>query len=247
MKVIVLAAGRGSRLGERTREKPKCMCMLAGRTLLDRCMESLERAGIARKDIGIVTGYRSELFQEKGVSYFHNPDWEKTNMFCSLTMAEEWLKQEPCIVCYSDIVFSPAAVSALAACTAPLALTYYTGFWKLWEMRMENPLDDLESFRVDQKGELLEIGKKTSDKSEIQGQYMGLIRFAPESWGWVKETIRRPLPKSVARLDMTTLLNALLEDGHSIQALPVDDLWLECDTEQDIDVYEREGLLGDDL
>lgn len=243
MKVIILAAGRGSRLGELTREKPKCMCMLAGRTLLDRCMESLERAGISRKDIGIVTGYRSELFQVEDVTYFHNPDWEKTNMFCSLTMAEEWLKQETCIVCYSDIVFTPVAVSALAGCTAPLTLTYYSKFWELWEKRMENPLDDLESFRVDPNGELIEIGKKTRDKSEIQGQYMGLIRFTPESWGWVKETIRHPLPKSVEQLDMTTLLNALLEEGYTIRALPVGDLWLECDTEQDIDVYEREGLL----
>ena len=35
MKTIILAAGRGSRLGERTKDRPKCMCTLLGRTLLE--------------------------------------------------------------------------------------------------------------------------------------------------------------------------------------------------------------------
>ena len=110
MKAVILAAGRGSRLGERTKDRPKCMCMLGGRTLLDRCLDSLEQAGIWREETGIVTGYRSELFTVPGVTYFHNPHWERTNMFYSLTMAKDWLEREDCIVCYSDIVFHPKEI-----------------------------------------------------------------------------------------------------------------------------------------
>ena len=193
MKTIILAAGRGSRLGERTREKPKCMCTLKGRTLLDRCLETLMQAGIAREEIGIVTGYRSDMFHEPGITYFHNADWERTNMFYSLTMAEAWLAQEPCLVCYSDIVFTPAAVRALA----------------------------------------------------VQGQFMGLLRFTPESWGWVRETLKKPLRKTVEKLDMTTLLEGMVREGYPIQTISTDGLWLECDSEHDIDVYEQ--LFGDCL
>ena len=75
MKTIILAAGRGSRLGEQTKDRPKCMCTLQGRTLLDRCLESLSGAGVNPADIGIVTGYRSEMFTVPGVTYFHSPDW----------------------------------------------------------------------------------------------------------------------------------------------------------------------------
>lgn len=240
MKVIILAAGRGSRLGKRTADRPKCMCLLAGKTLLKRCMESLRAAGIALSDIGIVTGYKGDLIQEKGVAYFHNPDWENTNMFHSLMMAEEWLEKEDCIVCYSDIVFSPDAIRMLVGCGEPLALTYYTGFWELWEARMGDPLSDLETFRINPDGKtLMEIGKKPTCREEIEGQYMGLIRFTPKSWGWVQETIRHPLPKTVERLDMTTLLQGLLEDGYPITVLPSGELWLECDTQQDIEAYEK--------
>lgn len=240
MKTIILAAGRGSRLGERTKDRPKCMCTLQGRTLLDRCLESLAKAGVALADIGIVTGYRSEMFTVPGVTYFHSPDWEKTNMFWSLTMAQEWLEKEPCIVCYSDVVFSPEAFRMLVESSAPLAITYYTGYWDLWSRRMENPLEDLETFRLNAEGCLREIGKKPRSREEIQGQFMGLLRFTPESWGWVKETIRRPMAKTVEKLDMTTLLQELLQGGYPVQAIATGNLWLECDSEQDILAYERD-------
>lgn len=239
MKVIILAAGRGSRLGELTKDKPKCMCELAGRTLLERCLETIQEAGFSKGQIGIVTGYRKEMFNIEGVTYFHNENWENTNMFVSLTMAKEWLEQEPCIVCYSDIVFSKQALLELKQCKADMALTYYTGFWELWEKRLENPLEDLETFRVDDLGFVSEIGKKPQSKEEIEGQYMGLILFTPKSWSDVQSTIKRPLPKTVEKLDMTTLLNAMVEDGEKILAIPVDELWLECDTEQDIRIYEK--------
>lgn len=240
MKIIILAAGRGSRLGERTKDRPKCMCTLLGRTLLDRCLSSLAGAGITPADIGIVTGYRSEMFTVPGVTYFHSPDWEKTNMFWSLTMAREWLEAEPCIVCYSDVVFSSGAVRDLAGSDAPLAITYYTGYWDLWSRRMEDPLSDLETFKLSPEGRLLEIGKRPRDRGEIQGQFMGLLRFTPESWAWVEETVRQPMAKTVEKLDMTTLLQELLQRGRSVQAIPTDDLWLECDSGQDIEVYERD-------
>lgn len=245
MKVIILAAGRGSRLGERTKNRPKCMCELCGRTLLDRCLDTLEKARVSRSDIGIVTGYRSDMFQAKGVAYFHNPDWERTNMFCSLTMARDWLKQEPCIVCYSDIVFAPEVIETLRESGAPLAITSYSEYWNLWKLRMENPLEDLETFRIDDAGRLLEIGLKPDSIADIQGQFMGLLRFTPESWGWVEETIKHSLSKTVDKLDMTTLLQGMLERGYPIQTVSTGWLWLECDSERDIEAYERE--FGEEL
>jgi len=215
------------------------MCSLCGRTLLDHCLDVLGRAGISRSNISIVTGYRSNMFQVNGVIYFHNADWEKTNMFHSLTMAREWLERETCIVCYSDIVFAPETIRLLADCPAPLAITSYNGYWNLWKLRMENPLEDLETFRVDGAGRLLEIGLKPNSAADIQGQFMGLLRFTPESWGWVEETIRRPLPKTVDKLDMTTLLQGMLRLGYPVQTISTEALWLECDSERDIEVYEQ--------
>lgn len=240
MKVILLAAGRGSRLGERTREKPKCLCELFGQTLLARAVASIEGAGFARSEIGIVTGYRRDMIAVEGVAYFHNADWADTNMVRSLTMARDWLRQETCLVCYTDIVFSSRALRQLADCPADVAVTYYSGFWDLWQRRMDNPLEDLETFRLDQAGRLLEIGEKPKSREEIEGQYMGMVRFTPAGWAQAEAAMETPLEKTLDKLDMTTLLRGMLRRGCAIDAVRTDDLWLECDTQEDIACYERE-------
>lgn len=239
MKLIILAAGRGSRMGKRTENLPKCMCKLAGKTLLTRCLETLQTAGLQMEDIGIVTGYRSELFTIPDIHYFHNPNWASTNMFISLTMAEKWLRTESCIVCYSDIVFSSQTVRKLVDSTEPLALTYYTKFWDLWCKRMDDPLSDLETFRFNKDNYLTEIGKKPTSIQDIAGQYMGMIRFTPTSWQWIMDVIKKPLPKSNEKLDMTTLLEVLVENGHPAKVIADSGLWLECDTETDVEIYEK--------
>lgn len=239
MKVIILAAGRGSRMGDRTSDRPKCLCVLAKKTLLQRCLETLYQAGIEKENIGIVTGYKKELFEEKGIKYFHNEDWEETNMFVSLTKADEWLSREECIVCYSDIVFTSNAIHKLVECRDEMALTYYTEYWELWNARMENPLDDLETFILSKnKKYLMEIGNRPESKEQIEGQYMGLIRFTPRSWEWVQNVIKKKLSKPIEKLDMTTLINELIKAGHLITAIPNSDFWLECDTGNDICIYE---------
>ena len=238
MKVIILAAGRGSRMGEGTKDIPKCMMKLFGKTLIEQCVETLIEAGFNRKDIGIVTGYKAEKIQIPEVTYFHNDDWENTNMFMSLTKAEKWLNKEECIICYSDIKFNKNPIQLLMSCKDDFAITYYTNFWELWEMRFENPLEDLETFKLD--GEYIkEIGFRPISKADIEGQYMGLIKVSPRGWNIVKEAIKLPMKKSVEKLDMTTLLEHLVQQGNKIKAIQTSELWLECDNQHDIEVYEK--------
>lgn len=61
MKAIILAAGRGERLGDASAGRPKCLLRFGGQTLLQRHIEILGRLGIER--IIIVTGYRHEQIE----------------------------------------------------------------------------------------------------------------------------------------------------------------------------------------
>lgn len=238
MKAIILAAGRGSRMEEATERLPKCLINIFGKPILDYCIESLQKAGFEIKDIGIVTGYKKETIHVDGTAMFHNANWETTNMFKSLTMAEEWLSNETCIVCYSDILFNKSAIELLMHSTADIAITYYTKYWELWEKRFENPLDDLETFKING-DQLLQIGEKPSTKDDIEGQYMGLLRITPTGWKNIITAIKSPMKKSVEKLDMTTLLQHLITSGVSVTALKTNDLWLECDNMNDVRVYEK--------
>ena len=239
MKAIILAAGRGSRMYEGTANMPKCMMKLCGKPLIDRGLASLQAAGFNRQDIGIVTGYKSETIRIDDVRYFHNAKWETTNMFFSLTFADEWLKKGKCIVCYSDITYHSSVIDKLMNDDHDIAITYYVDFWQLWSKRFGNPLDDLETFKIDC-GKLVEIGGMPKSISDIHGQYMGLLSFTPIGWQKIKEAVKLPMKKPIEKLDMTTLLQHLLDIGQFINIIPTNELWLECDNLDDIRLYEQE-------
>ncbi len=58
-RAILLAAGRGRRL---QRDEPKCLTVIAGKTLLERHVENLTAAGI--ESLTIVVGHKQELIRE---------------------------------------------------------------------------------------------------------------------------------------------------------------------------------------
>ena len=108
MKGIILAAGRGKRMGKLTQGSHKALVNIHGRKLLDIQINSFLKSGIS--DIGIITGYNSHLLKRNEITkYFHNKSWDKSNMAYSLLMADEWLSNEKCIVSYSDIFYSYSA------------------------------------------------------------------------------------------------------------------------------------------
>jgi NDP-sugar pyrophosphorylase family protein len=61
VKAVILAAGKGTRMGDLTQEIPKPMLPVHGRPILEHILEGLKAAGI--RDVFIVTGYRAEVIE----------------------------------------------------------------------------------------------------------------------------------------------------------------------------------------
>lgn len=237
MKAIILAAGRGSRMKSLTDERPKCLVELRGKPLLEWQLESLRAAGIS--DIAVVTGYKRELLAGRGLSEFHNPRWAETNMVSSLACAESWLQGEPCIVSYSDIFYSPVAVQSLINCEATLAVTYDPNWLQLWTERFGDPLLDAETFRLSATNTLAEIGNKPQSVDDVQGQYMGLLRFTPEGWAEVVRLRAELSPQQRDSMHMTNTLQRVIDAGRvPIEAVAYTGEWGEVDSSEDLSVYQ---------
>ncbi|GAB6038250.1 phosphocholine cytidylyltransferase family protein [Fundidesulfovibrio butyratiphilus] len=236
IKAVILAAGRGSRMLSLTQDRPKCLVEFLGRPLLDWQLAALRQAGV--EDIAVVTGYRREALSGFGLTEFHNPDWADTNMVSSLSCAGQWLAASPCLVCYADIVYRARAVRELLACDAPLAVAYDPDWLALWRTRFDDPLADAETFRL-RDGHIVEIGGKPSTVEEIEGQYMGLLRFTPQSWQAL-EALRAGLDRRVRdRLDMTGALSRLIARGYPVRAVAARFPWAEFDSARDLERVER--------
>jgi len=60
---VLLAAGRGSRLGAHTDDRPKCLVEVAGRSMLERMLGELVALGVQR--LLLVVGFREELLRAR--------------------------------------------------------------------------------------------------------------------------------------------------------------------------------------
>ncbi len=224
-------------MGNLTENRPKCLVKLHGKSLLDWQLEAIRKAGI--HEIAIVTGYQQQMLANRVPTEFYNPRWAETNMVSSLECAEDWLREKSCIVSYSDIFYHSQAVSLLLDCAGSIAVTFDPNWLALWEKRFGDPLLDAESFRLNPDSTLAEIGSKPQTVDEVQGQYMGLLRFTPEGWKEVKR-IRNSLGSLESdRMHMTSTLQKIIEAGNvAVTAVPYAKPWGEVDSIEDLNQYQ---------
>ena len=102
----------GSRMGDLTKEKPKCMTEISGgETILERQLSQLVKAGIS--DVVITTGlHKDELTRycisldlPLNYSFIHNPEYKDTNYIYSIYLAREILRNTDILLMHGDLVF----------------------------------------------------------------------------------------------------------------------------------------------
>jgi len=237
MRAVILAAGRGSRLRHLGEDRPKCLVQFEGKPLIERQISALRSGGV--EEIGVVRGYRAEMVDFPGLSYFANERWAETNMVMSLAAAASWLRREPVIVSYADIFYRSELVRGLANAPGQLLISYDRAWRTLWTRRFADPLADAETFRINASGQLVEIGGKTTRIEDIEGQYMGLLKFTPPAWRAVEALLTTLDATTRDRLDMTGLLCRLLkENSFPIDTFGTDGQWGEIDNPEDVALYQ---------
>ncbi len=238
MRAVILAAGRGSRMGHLGNDRPKCLIELEGKPLIERQIASLQRGGVDK--VAVVRGYRADMINFPGLCYFTNARWAQTNMVMSLAAAASWLRSGPVIVSYADIFYRSELVRGLAGARGQLVISYDRAWRRLWTRRFADPLVDAETFRFNAAGQLLEIGGKATKIEDIEGQYMGLLKFTPPAWKAVEALLNTLDAPIRDRLDMTGLLRRLLTGRQiPISTFGTEGQWGEIDSPEDVALYQR--------
>lgn len=260
MKVIILAAGQGTRLRPLTDDRPKCMVEVNGKSIIERQLETMRICGIKDDDITIIAGYRSDALQDKfrdtGIHIIVNEAYETTNMVCSLMCARELMSQESDIlISYGDIIYNDDVFKKILASEEESSVIVDDGWYEYWSARCENPLDDAETLMFDEQDYLTEIGQKTNDLSKVQSQYIGLMRFKGAGLKALLDLsaeakIRSREGRKLWRTDrtypkmyMTDLLQGLIDEGNKLKAVHIQRGWFEIDNRDDLKVVESQ--LGD--
>ena len=230
---IILAAGRGSRLGRYTRCLPKALVRAGGRTLLDWNLAALAANGV--DDIAVVAGYRAEQLRRSGVELVVVPHWKGAGPVSSLIAARPSRFDAPFVVLYGDCVHHEDNIGRLIASNADVAVAGDRAWRALWNERHTAPLDDAESYRH-RNGALVAIGARPAGDNDIEAQFAGIVRFSQAGWRSVERVLDAvPIPP----FDMTALLAALLARDIPIGDVPIRGRWCEVDSADDLRLCRR--------
>lgn len=245
---MIIAAGRGSRLQNETDEIPKTLVEVMGRPMLEWILEAFESAGLSRRDVVFVCGYRADVIKARypEFTYVTNHDWQNNNILLSLMMAREHLK-DGFISSYGDIVYDGAVVQKLVKSPADIALGCDTAWRRRYVGRTQHPETDAEKMRADGK-RVVELSRTISSE-QADGEFIGVMKLsaggsadfvtaferAEQAYGG--QTFREG--RSFQKAYLIDLLAEMLEQGASMQREDTHGGYMEIDTVQDLSMAER--------
>ncbi|HUS30022.1 MAG TPA: phosphocholine cytidylyltransferase family protein [Kofleriaceae bacterium] len=250
-RAVLIAAGRGKRLGTHTDEVPKCMVEIGGKPILGHVWDALSSVGV--EELVVIRGYRGDVLEKfirsfiKNVIFVDNHDWQTNNVLLSLATARSFLDR-PTYLTYSDIVFTREVAEAAASSAAHIGLVIDRKFRDIYDGRTEHPLEEGEVADLLPDGTVARVGKKALPPAEAVGEFIGLTRLGERGASIVARTLDQLSIRYIGREDepyqraaryrnayLTDLLQDLIDSGIQIDPIFIDGQWREIDTGQDLE------------
>ena len=224
MRVVIMAAGVGSRIQGLIHDKPKCLIEANGVSLIRRNVEMLHSHGI--HDITVITGYKGDLIRRELGSkarYFDNPFYRVTNSIASLWLAKDLLDDD-LLLMNADLYFEKEVLR--------IAMDQRDHVVMISD---STRIDDAD-FRFGVEGRCI---RKTGNKltnAETDCEYVGIVRIDKSFIA----TFKHQLEKMVSNRDMNNwwegVLYSFIEEGTDIFHEDVAGaFWTEVDTPADYD------------
>ena len=239
-KAIIIAAGLGSRLKSYTDNLPKCMLKFGDKTLLERQIEAYRNCGI--NNISVIRGYKKEKINYEDLRYYENPDFENNNILNSLFYAEEELNGNV-IVAYSDILFEASVVRRLLESQADISIVVDIDWRGYYDGRKEHPIEEAENVIFNANNEVLKIGKILTEKDDVHGEFIGMLKFTPRGAEIFKKHFHRAKeiywdkPYQRAAIFQKAYITDIIQDmadlGVPVHCVIIERGWKEIDTVED--------------
>ena len=238
IQAVILAASRGSKLGDLTKDIPKCMIDIRGQPLLRRLASTFNQGNI--KNITVVRGYKKETVNLPFIEYVDNDAYESTGEVSSLNAAIENLKN-PSIIAYGDILFRHYILDQLLEAEGDIVLVVDA----LWRQKDSNPssgtrdlvtcTEEFDSSYLGNEGVRLMNIAHDIPENETHGEWIGLAKFSNIGIQKLREEILK-FSKSggLETASMTDLFERLLQSRSEIRVEYIAGHWLDVDNSGDL-------------
>tara|TARA_B100000609_G_C17200873_1_gene428071 strand:+ start:614 stop:1336 length:723 start_codon:yes stop_codon:yes gene_type:complete len=199
MNFIVLASGRGSRLNELTKNKPKCLTVVRNKkTILDYITLNFDKSDNAI----ISTGYKANLIEKhlagKSINYVRNKNFLNTNMVESLMLCKKKLRNGNLVIIYGDIYFDQKIIKKLKKIKGNVIAVNpnWLHSWKKRYSTLKKIREDAEDLIVS-KGKIISIGNRIRKKLP-KFQYMGILKIEQKTFNKLEKFYKKINNKKIS-------------------------------------------------
>lgn len=244
MRPILIGAGRGSRLQNRTDEIPKTLVEVMGRPMLEWILEALGEAGFTKKDVVFVCGYRHEVLRARypEFTYVLNSEWENNNILESLMYAKDYLK-DGFVSSYTDIVYRGKCVTDVVAAKEDKVLVCDTDWRRRYVRREHHPESDAEKMLAEGR-KVVDISR-TIPSEKASGEFIGVAKFTSAGAAELIEAYKdaekhcetlgdRPFRKAY----LIHLFQRMIQGGSDFYRVDTPGGYMELDTLEDLSMAE---------
>lgn len=227
MKALILNSGLGSRMGDLTRQHPKCMTAIhGGETILSRQLRQLSDAGI--RQVVMTTGafdqvlrdYCSSLALPLDITFVMNPRYSETNYIYSIYCAREHLADD-ILLMHGDLVFEDAVLADVMA--APHSCMAVSSTLPLPEKDFKAVVED---------GHITRVGIEFFDHAMAA---QPLYKLCKEDWLQWLDAIARFVDEGTVKVYAENAFNQVSDACRILPLDVLDSLCGEIDTPADLE------------
>ena len=243
MRAIILAAGSGLRLGQHTKDIPKALLDLNGKSILERQISLLKEYEV--NEIFVVTGYQRKKHILKDIEYIFNPKYSETEQLASMMVARTKIFDDVLVI-FGDIVFDSQILQQVLASDDDIAIAVDLDWEKSYNERPDNPKSLADKVLIARK-KILQISAKVKPldiKNQQIGEFLGIIKLSTNGSKIIikkyEELEKSHIGKfhdadSLERAKLVDILQELIDSKIDIFPIAVSGKWCEIDTPKDLE------------
>ena len=243
MRAIILAAGAGLRLGQHTKDIPKALLDLNGKSILERQISLLRQHGI--NEIFVVTGYQREKHTLKDIEYIFNPRYAETEQLASMMVARTKISDDVLVI-FGDIVFDGQILQQILVSNDDIGIAIDLDWEKSYNERPDNPKSLADKVLIYQK-KIQQISAKITSlsmKNQQIGEFLGVIKLSANGSRIIikkyEELERSHIGKfhdaaSLEKAKLVDILQELIDSKVEIYPISITGKWCEIDTSKDLE------------
>ena len=229
-RAVVLAAGRGTRMGGITADMPKAMLDVRGKPMLEHVLDGLAEAGM--REFFLVVGYRREMVEE----YFGS--WKLPIRFCvqevlngtggATRLARDFVVDQPFLLTFGDILCEPPAPAYMHC--AQVLLDHPAAMGVMAVRDVDDPWQGAAVYEVDGRVTGV-IEKPPRGTSTTRWNSAGLYSLQPGAFDYLD----RLTPSPRGELELTSIFDMMLQENVEVRISPIQGRWRDVGRPEDLE------------